>query len=172
MRRIIKSSSRAETGWDQALALYREQLRCYLGYLIQCGCGEGILANVEAEVKDSFVSDNFKLRYLVRTLVRNVFRHMRESDHTAENSRFLHSDFPNGVLAIPSQERMVYFLRDVLEYSKRDASLLIGITDAQADNLLSLARKRIDITGEPSSIEIESSPSMYFRMKFTDINFR
>jgi hypothetical protein len=67
---------------------------------------------------------------------------------------------------------MVYFLRDILEYSKRDASLLIGITDVQADNLLSLARKRIDITGERSSIEIESPPSMCFRMKSSDINLR
>jgi Sigma-70, region 4 len=172
MRRIIKSSSKVETGWDQALALYREQLKVYLDYLIPCGCSEDILARVEGEVRDSVVSDGFKLRYLVRTLVRNVIRHMRESDHTTENSRFLSSDLPNAVLALPSQERMVYFLRDILEYSKRDTSLLIGITDAQADKLLSLARKRIDMTEEPSSMEIQSPHCTYFRWKFTDIHLR
>ena len=45
--------------------------------------------------------------------------------------------------ALPLQERVVLFLRDVLDYSRRDVSLLVGISDVQADRLLSLARRRL-----------------------------
>ena len=45
--------------------------------------------------------------------------------------------------ALPLQERVVLFLRDVLDYSRRDVSLLVGISDMQADQLLSLARRRV-----------------------------
>ena len=172
MRRIIKSGSKDEAGWEQALVLYREQLRFYLDSLVQCNCGEDLLAKIEIEVRDTFVPDDFKLRYLVRALVRNVIRHMRECDHMSKDSSTLPSDSSNSVSNLPAQERMVYFLRDVLEYSKRDTSLLIGISDAQADRLLLLARKRLDMTEGPSSVEIESPNWTYFRWKFTDIALR
>ena len=45
--------------------------------------------------------------------------------------------------ALPLLERVVLFLRDVLDYSRRDVSLLVGISDVQADRLLSLARRRV-----------------------------
>ena len=172
MRRIFKSCAKDGTCWDQALALYRERLSACLDYLIQCGCDEDILAKVGTEVRGSIVSDDFKLGYLLRTLVRNVILHMRECDHIEERSRSLQCDSPNTGPALPAQERIVYFLRDILEYSKRDTSLLIGITDAQADELLSLARRRIDITEGPSFVEIESPHWTYFRWKFTEINVR
>ena len=41
------------------------------------------------------------------------------------------------------QERVVVFLRDVLDYSRRDVSLMVGISDVQSDRLLSLARRRV-----------------------------
>jgi hypothetical protein len=151
MMRIIKSCSKGETGWDQALALYRKQLRFYLDCLIQCCCGEEIVAKVDAEVRDSDVPDDFKLPYLVRTLVRSVILHMDDCNRTTKDSGCLPSGSPNSLPTLPAQEGMVYFLRDILKYSKRDTSLLIEITDAEADRLLSLARKRIDMTEGPSS---------------------
>ena len=47
-------------------------------------------------------------------------------------------------------------MRDILDYSTRDTSLLIGITHAQVEKLLSFARKRVDMTEGPSSLEIEA----------------
>lgn len=47
----------------------------------------------------------------------------------------------------------------ILEHSKRDTSLLIGITDAQADRLLSLARKRISKIEELRVQELEAEVS-------------
>ncbi len=172
MTRIVKLRSGDEAGWDQALSLYREQLRFYLDYLIQCGCGEDILAKVESEASGSPVPDDFKFRYLLRILVRNVILHMRECDRAPEGSRFLPRHSPDAAPALRAQERIVYFLRDILEYSKRDTSLLIGITDAQADKLLSLARKRIDLTEGPSSMKIEGPDWTCFRWKLTDIELQ
>jgi hypothetical protein len=172
MRRIIKPCANDEASWDQALALYRELLSACLDYLIQCGCDEDIFTKVGNEVRGSIVPDDFKLGYVVRTLGRNVVLHMRECDRIEEHDRFLKYDTPNTVPVLPAQERIVHFLRDVLEYSKRDTSLLIGITDAQADKLLSLARRRLDVTEGPSSVEIESLDRTYFRWKFTEINVR
>jgi len=64
----------------------------------------------------------------------------------------------------------VYFMRDILEYCTRDTSLMIGITDAQVEKLLSFARRRIDMTEGPSSLEIETPGWTYFRWKFVDLH--
>lgn len=169
MARTVKLLSRDRTDWDQALALYREQLLFYLDYLISCDCDHQILAKVEAEVRERSVPDEFRFRFLARALVRNVIQHLRGCaysqktyDHTAQDSAT--------VAAIPAQERLVYFMRDILEYCTRDTSLLIGITDAQVEKLLSFARKQIDITQGPSSLEIHTRGWTYFRWKFVDLH--
>jgi hypothetical protein len=61
-------------------------------------------------------------------------------------------------------------MRDILEYSTRDTSLLIGITDAQAEELLSFARKRIDMTEGPASLEIHTPEGIYFRWNFVELH--
>ena len=132
-----------KTSWQESLELYQDQLRFHLGYLIQCNCVEEILAKVGAEVKDATVPDKFRLRFMVRIMVRKSIDHMRECD---DASGELLATTPDVLLKIiPMRERLVYFLRDILEYSKRDTSILIGISDTRVDELLSLARKRIDV---------------------------
>ena len=152
MRRALKLLSNERTDWDGALALYREHLRFYLDYLVQCRCGDQILTNVEAEVRERSVPDKFKLRFLVRTLVRNVIQHLRECAHENERSHCPTQDSPNFIAETPSHERLVYFMRDILEYSKRDTALLIGSTDSQVEELLKFARKRIDMTEGPACL--------------------
>lgn len=142
--------------WDEALALHREQLRFYLNYLVQCDCSHQVLANVEVEVQKRFVSNDFKFRFLVRTLVQHVIEHLRESTHQRDNSQSSANDPSNSAADTPVQERLVYFMRDVLKYSTRDTSLLIGITDTQVESLLSFARERIDMTEGPSSMKVEA----------------
>lgn len=156
--------------WDEALSLYRGQLEFYLDYLVPCECDHQILANVEAEVRERSVADEFKLRFLMRTLVRSVIEHLRACIHQREAS---HSPAQgDSATEIPAQERLIYFMRDILEYSTRDTSLLIGMTDAQVEKLLSLARKRIDMTEGPSSLEIQATESTYFRWKLVDLHRR
>ena len=114
MRRISKSCSMDETGWDQALALPRAA-QVLLGLLDPMllrlrDCSEG-----RCQVRDSDVSDDFKLRYLVRTLVRSVILQMHECNRTAKDSGCLPSGSPNSLPTLPAQEGMGYFLRDILK---------------------------------------------------------
>ena len=169
MTRAVKLISDNGRAWDEALALYREQLGFYLDYLVPCVCDHQILANVETEVREQSVPDEFKLRFLTRTLVRNVILHLRDCTQSKETSQRSAED-PSVAAYVPAQERLVYFMRDILEYSTRDTSLMIGLTDAQVEKLLCFARKRIDMTEGPSSLEIEMPGSTYFRWKFVDLH--
>jgi DNA-directed RNA polymerase specialized sigma24 family protein len=145
----------SETSWEETLEVCRDQLRSYLRFLIPCNCAEEILTKVEAEVKGAIVPGRFRLRFAVRIMVRNVTDHLHECDDTSAGPPPTTTDL--SLKAIPVRERLVYFLRDVLEYSRRDASLLIGISDAQVDDLLSLARTRIDRLERPSSLETQNA---------------
>jgi len=158
------------SSWDHALARYREQLRFYLDYLVPGECDLPIIAEIESEVRDRSVPDEFKLRFLSRALVRKVVKHLRECTQQRESSPGSSEDWSNSAESLPAQERLVYFMRDVLEYCTRDTSLMIGITDAQVDKLLSFARRRIDMTDGPSSMEIEAPGWTYFRWKFADLH--
>ena len=170
MTRTAKVCPDDRASWDEALSLYRGQLEFYLDYLVPCDCDHQIVAKVESEVRERSVADEFKLGFLTRTLVRNVIQHLRECTNQRKAS---HSPAQgNSVAEIPAQERLVYFMRDILDYSTRDTSLLIGMTDAQVEKLLSFARKRIDMTEGPSSLEIEAPEGTYFRWKFVDLHRR
>ena len=169
MKLAVKLISDERTAWDDALALHREQLRFYLDYLIPCECDHQILAKVEAEVRERSVPDDFKLRFLHRTLVRNVILHLRECTCSRETPHGTVED-SSAIARVPAQERLVYFMRDILEYCTRDTSLMLGITDAQVEKLLSFARKRIDMTEGPSPMEIQTPQWTYFRWKFSDLH--
>ena len=158
------------TSWDTALALHREQLKCYLEYLLQCECSHQILANVKAEVRERSVPDEFKLGFLVRILVQNVIRHLRECTHAKQSLHCSARTSSKSIANISVQERLVYFMRDVLEYSTRDTSLLIGISDNKVAELLSFARKRIGLTDGPPFLEVETPEWAYFRWKFVDLS--
>lgn len=136
MTRTVKSHSQQSADWDEALRIFRDQLGFYLDYLITCNCGQKILAAVEVEVRERFVPEEFKLRFMMRTLVRKVIEHLRECLDLTESSQNCNLVVSNGAGDIPAQERLVYFMRDILEFSTRDTSLLIGITDAQVESLL------------------------------------
>jgi hypothetical protein len=159
-----------ETSWDKALALYREQFRLYLDYLIQCDCSKELLTKVEAEVKDRPIPDEFKFRFVLRVLIKKAVGHLRECTQVREALHSKSLDPSDSPQDLPALERLVYFVRDVLEYSKRDAALLIGVTDAQADKLLSLARRRIDMYEGPSVLKIEAPNGAYFRWRIVDLH--
>jgi hypothetical protein len=47
--------------------------------------------------------------------------------------------------ALPWAERAVYFLRDILRYSRRDTALLLGMSDGEVDQLNKFAGTRMGI---------------------------
>lgn len=162
----------AKPGWDETIAVHREQLRLYLDYLIECKCSKDILSTTEAEAKEHPVPDRFKLRLITRILVKQVIRHMRECPKTTEDRQLRFDESLSGrPVDPPGLQRLVYFLRDVLEYSRRDVSLLIGITDAHSDHLLSRVRQRIDLEDGPSTLAIETPVGIYFRWIFRRRSF-
>ena len=170
MARAVNSHSEQRTDWDEALRSFRGQLSFYLDYLISCNCDEEIVAAVEVEVRERFVPEEFKLRFMMRTLVRKVIEHLRECGLPTQGSQDYDLAVPDGMANIPVQERLVYFMRDILECSTRDTSLLIGITDAQVKRLLSFARRRIDMKEGPSSMQIHAPDSTYFMWKFENLH--
>lgn len=153
------------TSWDETLTVYRGQLGVYLDYLIERDCSDDLLVKIEAEVRDRSVPDDFKQRFMLRVLARHVIQHMRESTRTAELMHACSYDLPIPADGTPPLERLVYFLRDVLEYSTRNTALLVGCTDANVEKLLSLARKRIDASAGPASTAIEDPNGAYFCWK-------
>jgi hypothetical protein len=52
---------------------------------------------------------------------------------------------------LPWPERAVYFLREVLRYSRRDTALLLGMSDANIDQLHKFAERRIRYFSNASS---------------------
>jgi hypothetical protein len=47
-------------------------------------------------------------------------------------------------------ERAVYFLREALRYSRRDTALLLGMSDANIDQLYLFGQKRVRYSSNPS----------------------
>ena len=170
MRQIGKVFPDEQRSWDDALTLYQAQLRFYLDYLIECDCKENVLAMIEEEVREQPVPDEFKHRFLVRVLVRHVIQHIRDCKRVPDNQSSNVSASAESSKNLPPLERLVYFLRDMQEYAKRDAALLIGITDIQVDKLLSTARARIDTIEGPSTLKIDAPGWTYFRWRFSGLD--
>jgi hypothetical protein len=57
--------------------------------------------------------------------------------------------------SLPWPERAVFFLRKVLGYSRRDTALLLGMTDANVDQLYNIAEKRIGSSRYPFILSLE-----------------
>jgi hypothetical protein len=54
------------------------------------------------------------------------------------------------LMVLPWPERTVYFLREVLVYSRRDTALLLSISDTNVDQLKSLAKRRLQVIAQRS----------------------
>jgi hypothetical protein len=132
--------------WAPLVRAHRVQFLLTAASLLSCGCGaEKTLEQALEELRGSYVPERFQYGYALRIVVQGALRHLRACPMTSKDSRSQETD--NGgafsFKALPLQERVVLFLRDVLDYSRRDVSLLVGISDVQADRLLSLARRRL-----------------------------
>lgn len=170
MLRRSKLGSEDRVSWHEAFGLHQELLRFYLSYLLECDCAEEVLRQIEVDIGNAAVPDAFKLCFMLRSMARNAVQHIRECSQMTRGSDVPLDDSVKS--APPAQERIVYFLRDILEYSTRNTSLLIGISDGQVEKVLSFARKRIDMIEGPSSLEIQTPNGMYFRWKFQDLDPR
>jgi hypothetical protein len=140
--------------WEEAFCLYRGQLQFYAAYLLPCGCTEEIVAQVEDRATNFMVPDDFKLGYLLRTMVQSVLYHLgkcnQRSDICKPKAR---SDPFTGVESLNPQERLAYFLLEIFEYRTRDAALLMGISDARVEQMLVLARRQMERVNDTDTSE-------------------
>jgi hypothetical protein len=135
--------------WEPVFAANQARFQLAAGSLLSCaGCIAHVLSEARIQVEAAQIPARFQYGFALRALVQIVLRHLRHCSECIRGGVMtaVESDAPFPFKALPAQERLVYFLRDILGFSRRDVSLLIAITDSQADQLLALARRRIQLS--------------------------
>jgi hypothetical protein len=116
-------------------------LRCHVS-------PEQILSKALTALENSPLYENFGQVSATRAVVKAAIAHNREAANSSIESETLgpaKKEFPgtSHIGMLPWSERAVYFLRGVLGYSRRDTALLLGMSDANIDQLYKFAEKRI-----------------------------
>jgi len=146
MTYILQTQHTNSKNWAPLVRAHRVQFLLTAASVLSCGCcAEEIVKQALEELGGTYVPERFQYGYALRIVVQGALRHLRACPMTSKDDRSLETDHdaPFSFKALPLQERVVLFLRDILDYSRRDVSLLVGISDVQADRLLSLARRRV-----------------------------
>jgi DNA-directed RNA polymerase specialized sigma24 family protein len=146
MTYILQTQGTNSKDWAPLVRAHRAQFLLTAASLLSCACcAEDIVKQSLEELGGSYVPERFQYRYALRIVVQGALRHLRVCPMTSNVDRSQETDHGAAFSfkALPLQERAVLFLRDVLDYSRRDVSLLVGISDVQADRLLALARRRL-----------------------------
>jgi hypothetical protein len=139
--------------WHDLFFQHREPLSTVARILTEGPCSPAvILFNAESSIKSREVVEGFRYRYLIRAVVLAalVMPCLEECpdgfdffDYATAELAYLE----NRLQALPHRERCVVFLRDVLEYSRRETALLLSTGDAQVDDLYYFGRNRLSIQG-------------------------
>jgi hypothetical protein len=146
MTYIVQTKGTNSENWAPLVRAHRMQFLLTAASLLSCGCcAEEIVKQALEVLGGSYVPERFQYGYALRIVVQGALRHLRACPMTNKDDRSPETDHGAAFSfrALPLLERVVLFLRDVLDYSRRDVSLLVGISDVQADRLLSLARRRV-----------------------------
>jgi hypothetical protein len=111
---------------------------------------EQILKKALAELEGRPFRMDFGLACAMRAVVKAAIAYNhRDTDSrvgVASSGPVIHvHSGPLPLEALPWAERAVYFLRDVLRYSRRDTAILLGMSDAEVDQLNRFAGKRMGV---------------------------
>ena len=113
-----------------------------------------ILSNALTELEGHPFHEGFASTFALRAAVKAALALNTEAadspiemtlPDSVENGRF----GGMSIGSLPWPERAVFFLRKVLGYSRRDTALLLGMSDANVDQLYSIAEKRIGSSSHP-----------------------
>ena len=126
---------------------------------------EQILDEAAADLEGSSVRNPFAQIAAIRAVVKAAIAHNREAANSrieAELPDPAQHIFSGGPLVgmLPWRERAVYLLREVLHYSRRNTALLLGMSDANIDQIYELARKRISYSGNRSFSSLTDGSNM------------
>ena len=143
----LQSRQRAIHGgtWKALVDSHRPELLSTIESLISCDCSESLLQEAERKLTIVDIPEPFKLTFALRTVVKFAIARVQQCDQTPAGLPLHGSDRPDCPLirSLPPDERFVYFLTEQLNYPRRDVSLLVGISDSQAEHLLSQARRHL-----------------------------
>lgn len=112
------------------------------------GSPEQILQTALSELEHQPFNEPFgktsALRAVVKAAIAFNYANIDSWILTASSGPIPHErSGPQPLEALPWAERAAHFLREVLYYSRRDTALLLGISDANVDQLNRFARKRM-----------------------------
>jgi Sigma-70, region 4 len=135
--------------WRALFQRHRDALSAVASILTDQACSPSfVLFNAEFKLQDKAVAAEFQLRYAIRTVVL-VSLGVRLLEGCPDGIELFDCktrelmDFREMLEALPLQERAVLFLRDVLEYSRRETALLLKTSDSQIEDLLTTGRGRL-----------------------------
>lgn len=117
------------------------------------GSPEQILQAALAELEHRPLNEPFgqisAFRAVVKAAIAHSYTGIDKWIVTTSSGPFTHEPSGSQLFGdLPWAERAAYFLRDVLQYSKRDSALLLGISDANVDELHRFAKKRLGVPDE------------------------
>jgi hypothetical protein len=144
--------------WHNLFLHHHEALSTIARILTEAPCSPAvILYNAEFNIKRREVSEQFRFRYSIRAVVLAalVMPSLEECPDGFELFNCGTADlacFEDRMRALPHRERCVVFLRDVLQYSRRDTALLLSTTDSRVDDSHYFGRNRLLLQG-PVTLE-------------------
>ena len=135
--------------------------------LYRCGSPEQIVQSALTQLEhEPFYEPSAKVssfRAVVKATI--AYNYSIDNPETVLASRVSVSERNAGPLpleSLPWAERAVYFLREVLQYSRRDTALLLAISDANVDQLSRFAKKRIGIRADRPVNAVRSVQSLAY----------
>ena len=148
MKRRENPPGRAER-WRTLFNTHRRTLTAVAEMLSHSSASpEQILDEAAATLEGSSVRDPFAQVAAIRAVVKAAIAHNREADDSRIEAELRgpaqHAFSGASLVGLqPWRERAAYFLREVLRYSRRNTALLLGMSDADIDQIYELARGRI-----------------------------
>ena len=144
--------------WREVFLRRRDSLSAVASILTDGPCSPAIvLIKAESKIQDRYVCVEFRYRFAIRAVVLAALEipalnqcHDGIELFDCRMPELIH--FRERMAALPITERRVVLLRDVLEYGRREISLLLNTSDTRVDELLCFGRKRLVLDG-PAGVD-------------------
>ena len=116
--------------------------------LLSCEkCAEAVLTEALGKAELAYIAAGFEFAFTMRTVAGSAIAHAQKCpESSSSHSASLSTPGSNPVavvIRLPWPERTAFFLREVLNYSKRDSSLLMGMNDSNVEQMVDMAHKRL-----------------------------
>lgn len=138
-----------QSDWEAIFNAQHDRFLFAATTLLTCNrCAREIITEARSLIQEVWISRDFQVAFALRTIVRLAITHRLKYPEGLSATQYCdHKEIDSSVspplCTLPFLERAVYFLREILGYSRRDTCLMIGMYDSHVDQLLELARARM-----------------------------